>query len=389
MTPETASPRGLAGHWALLSAQLDDMLPLDAAARQQRLRAMRGHAPQLAAALDVALSAAVQADAQRFLEGSLAAAMPAPGLAGRCIAGHRLQARLGEGATASVWLATRAHRACAPGVALKLLHLWLREAPAAHRMRHEATVLAQLSHPGIAALLGAGETPQRQPFLLLEYVPGLPIDAHCDAHRLSVRARLQLALQVMQALAHVHDRGLVHCDVKPANILVTPQGQVKLLDFGIACPIGTPRLPSGAAQARPARLMTPGYAAPEQILGQPATPATDVYAVGLLLYALLCGGSPQALHTGWQHLLRSRLDQDARPMQQHLDRAGRQAQRTAHARGVPLALLRHQLGGELQALVARALRRCPTCRTPSMAALAAEVRHHLDLTATPSDPTTP
>src|SRR5690606_25848156 len=162
--------------------------------------------------------------------------------------------------------------------------------PLVHRFLEERRILARLDHPHIARLLDGGVTEAGVPYFVMEYVEGVPITRHCHRHRLPIPARLELFQAVCEAVAHAHRNLVVHRDLKPSNILVTADGQVKLLDFGIAKLLGDG---SEAAAGEPtgtgAYLLTPEYAAPEQVRGDPITTATDVYALGAVLYEVLSG----------------------------------------------------------------------------------------------------
>ena len=161
-------------------------------------------------------------------------------------------------------------------------------APWEQRFRIEGNLLGRLDHPHIARLLDAGVLDGVQPYLILEYVEGEPIDAYCARQKLDVAGRIRLFLQVLGAVAHAHSHLVVHRDLKPSNIFVTRDGTVKLLDFGIA-KLLDPQVQAGAQTQSGSHLLTPQYAAPEQLLGQSITTATDVYAMGLVLYLLLTG----------------------------------------------------------------------------------------------------
>jgi serine/threonine-protein kinase len=198
----------------------------------------------------------------------------------------------------SVWLAHRTDGRFEGRVAVKLMNLALVESLAVERFRREGSLLARLTHPGIARLLDAGVAPTRQPYLVIEYIDGLPIDQHAAEQALSVPDRLGLVLQVLDALTHAHANLVVHRDIKPTNILVTADGTVKLLDFGIGKLLGQE---SGEGDslltAAGGRAFTPAFAAPEQVLGGPITTATDVYSVGVMAYLLVTAQHPMSTPT--------------------------------------------------------------------------------------------
>ena len=193
----------------------------------------------------------------------------------------------------SVWLAERSDGRFDRRVAVKFLSVALMGKGGEERFKREGSILGRLAHPHIAELVDAGISATGQPYLVLEYVEGDHIDRYCDDHMVDVEGRVRLFLDVLVAVAHAHSNLIVHRDLKPSNVLVSKDGQVKLLDFGIA------KLLEGEGQAGEAtlltieggRAMTPEYAAPEQVRGEPVTTATDVYALGVLLYVSAPAGS--------------------------------------------------------------------------------------------------
>lgn len=213
---------------------------------------------------------------------------PAEGLVGRRIGAYRIVEHLATGGMGIVFKAVRADDQYEKTVAIKLIRHAVTDRDV-RRFRRERQTLADLDHPNIARLLDGGVASDGLPFLVMEFVTGEPIDAYCDARRLSIRERLRLFLAVCDAVNYSHAKLIVHRDLKPSNILVTPGGVVKLLDFGIAHVLdGDPVF--DAAGARSA--FTPEHASPEQLDGGPITTATDVYTLGLLLYRLLVGRGP-------------------------------------------------------------------------------------------------
>jgi non-specific serine/threonine protein kinase/serine/threonine-protein kinase len=205
-------------------------------------------------------------------------------LTGRLVGAYRLLRLLGAGGTGAVYLAERNDGAFAKHVAVKLLSSAFQQSR--DRFLRERQILASLEHPNIARLLDAGATPDHELYLVMEYVEGLPIDRHCDSRRASVDERVALLQQVCAGVAHAHRNLIVHCDIKPENILVTPEGVVKLLDFGIARLVDRDR---AVTLLRPA---TPAYSSPEQLRGDALTTASDVYSLGVLAYVLLSGRGP-------------------------------------------------------------------------------------------------
>jgi eukaryotic-like serine/threonine-protein kinase len=280
--------------WAQLRHLLDDALALDATERPQWVDALGAEHDALKPHLRRLLERSDQTgEANRFetmprVDDQATDAEPATPTVGPY---HCLRL-LGEGGMSSVWLAERTDVLLNRPVALKLPRAAWRHAGLAQRMAQEREILGLLDHPNIARIYDAGVAADGQPWLALEYVEGLPIDEHCRLHGLDLRARVALFKQVAEAVAHAHAKLVVHRDLKPSNILVTLGGTVRLLDFGIAKLVGEAQAGQPDLTVEAARVMTPRYAAPEQVLGQPISTATDIYALGVLLFELLTGERP-------------------------------------------------------------------------------------------------
>jgi serine/threonine-protein kinase len=275
---------------------------------------------------------------------------------------YRLLSELGSGGMGSVWLAERADGMMNRRVALKLPHVAGRLAGLEERMAREREILATLNHPNIATLYEAGVTTDGQPYLALEYVEGKPIDDYCKEHSLDLRARLKLFAQVANAVAHAHAKLVVHRDLKPSNILVTADGQVRLLDFGIA-----KLLEDGSARRTQlteltGRALTPDYASPEQILGQPISTASDVYSLGVILYQLLAGERPYKLRRDSRGALEDAIVQadPARPS------------------AVSQQSFRKSLRGDLDNIVLKALKKKPEERYAAVLSFVGDVYRFLD-----------
>ena len=211
---------------------------------------------------------------------------------GAIIGPYRLLRSIGAGGMGAVWLAERADGLLQRQVALKLPRSAWPRADLVERMARERDILAALTHANIARLYEAGITAGGRPYLALEYVEGRTIDAYCAGERLDVSARVRLFLQVVEAVAYAHARLVVHRDLKPSNILVTKEGQIRLLDFGIARLLDEVSVRDTPLTELSGRPHTPEYASPEQIAGGPLGVATDIYSLGVVLYELLCGTRP-------------------------------------------------------------------------------------------------
>lgn len=292
---------------------------------------------------------------------------------------YRLERRLGAGGMAEVWLADRVDGAFRRQVAIKLLfrHAGARARDTfARRFERERDILASLDHPNIARLHDAGVTPAGQPWLALEYVEGETLTTWCDLRRLTPRARVDLFRQVLRAVQHAHANLVIHRDLKPGNILVSADGQVRLLDFGIAKLVEPEGGPRGATELT--RLagppMTPEYASPEQLAGQPLTTGSDIYSLGVVLYELLCGERPYELKLASPaQLEQAILESDPRPPSRRAILAP-----AAAARGSTGAELRRVLAADLDAIVLRALAKRPGERYASAEAFAADLDRWLE-----------
>ena len=360
MAPELVDP----ADWPRVAALFDEALDLDEADRTAWSQALCQREPRLAEPVLRLLAArGLQGTDDWLARGPRLddqllgpTAVASPHAAGDDIGRFRLLRHVARGGMGEVWQAQAVDGPDDAPVALKLPLLHRAGSMVAARFEREARLLATLEHPNIARLLQAGCADDGTPFLALEWVDGQPLLAWCDTQRLSRAARLQLFEQVLAAVAYAHARLVLHRDLKPANILVDRQGQVKLLDFGIA------KLMSDDAQVdatelthAAGRVMTPSHAAPEQVRGQTLTPATDVYALGVLLFELLSGQRPY----------RTRFDSVAQ-LEQAID--GGDVRR--------LGELDRTLRGDLDAIVAKALQRDPLQRYATAEALADDLRRH-------------
>ena len=291
------------------------------------------------------------------------ASTPQPSLAeGICLGPWRIGKLIGRGGMGEVYAAARADQAFEQRAALKLLRY--EAVGELERFHAERRILAGLEHPNIARLLDGGMAPDGRPYTVMEYVEGRSLTDYCRQHRSALQERLALFAQVCDAVAFAHRHLVVHRDLKPANILVDAAGQVKLLDFGIAKLLDVAAAPNNAdATIAP---FTPDYAAPEQLSGQPVTTATDVYALGVLLFELLTGERPLRMHgQPTAHALRLLMDRDPQP-----------PSRIAHAKpDAPVSA--RVLVGDIDAIVAKCLRKEASHRYETVNGLKLDVERHL------------
>lgn len=288
---------------------------------------------------------------------------------------YAVGARIGEGGMGTVYAATRADDQFEKRVAIKLLRRSAESDLAISRFRYERQILANLNHPNIAGLVDGGVAPDGRPYFAMEYVDGAPITTWCDARRLGVRGRLVLFLQVCAAVQHAHQQLVIHRDLKPGNILVTDDGTVKLLDFGIAKLLreeeGLEQLPATRGGAR---VFTPEYAAPEQVRGLPVSTATDVYALGIVLFELLTGGRPFALQGRLMAEIEEIVCREPPPRPSMTVQPEMPARLGLRSTGQ----VRSHVVGDLDAIVLTALRKEPDRRYGSADQLARDIGAYLD-----------
>jgi serine/threonine-protein kinase len=366
--------------WQVLSPYLDEALTLSEEERTRWLAALRAQSPDLADQVQELLKAEQAVEQEAYLEKGPTLPPGSPFAAGQTVGAYRLISPIGQGGMGTVWLAERSDGRFERRTAVKFLSPALLGRGGEERFKREGAILGRLSDPNIAQLVDAGVTAGGQPYLVLEYVEGAPIDRYCDEHRLDVRARVSLFLNVLAAVAHAHANLIVHRDIKPTNVLVSKDGEVKLLDFGIA------KLLEGEGQEGAATLLTrevgsaltPEYAAPEQLTGGPVTTATDVYGLGVLLYVLLTGQHPAGPgpHTP-ADLLRAITDTEPRRPSDVVTLQSNQAAQSAANRGTPADRLCRQLRGDLDTIVVKALKKDPQERYWSVTALAEDLGRYL------------
>lgn len=302
--------------------------------------------------------------------------------AGRAVGPWKLVREIGRGGMGTVYLAERAEGDFEQRAALKLIRPGMDSEQILDRFRGERQILARLQHPDIARLLDGGLTDEGRPYFAMEYVEGLPIHRYCDEHRLDVDERLRLFLKVCGAVTYAHRSLVVHRDLKPDNILVTNDGDVRLLDFGIAKVLEEGE--SADATTRTAfRVMTPGHASPEQVRGEAVGTATDVYSLGVTLYEILTGLRPYEIaNRSAIEMERTVCETEPEPPSGRLAATAAADQeagmRIAAARSTDPDRLRRVLRGDLDVICMEALRKEPERRYGSVEALAADVQRHLD-----------
>ena len=369
---------------ALADALLDRLLDVPVEDRSGLLeawcggdQALRADVRQLLALVDApaawlepeALTTGLRCRAVEALEAS-------PGepdaVLGERIGRWRLLEELGRGGMGTVYLVERADGQFQQRAALKLVRRGRELVGSARRFETERQILASLDHATIARLLDGGQTSDGRPYFVMEHVAGRPIERHADEERLTIDERLDLFLRVAAGIDHAHQRLVVHRDIKPSNIIVTRDGEVKLLDFGIARLLSAGEALDDQRPDRPG-ILTPDYACPEDVRGGPATTASDVYQLGLLLYELLAGARAQRVGRPSSDALEQIVCQT--PAVPPSVRVAQEAEpRTAAARRSSNSALARQLTGDLDAIVLRALEKEPANRYPSVGELVADVR---------------
>jgi serine/threonine protein kinase len=368
--------------WQALSPRLDEALEMTSDERSMWLSSLHNENPTLAYQLEMLLREHRELSEEGFLEANSLELPGGPGLEGETLGFYTLVSQIGHGGMGTVWLAERNDGRFERQVAVKVLNIALMGKGGEERFKREGRILGRLTHPHIAELIDAGVSLTGQPFLVLEYVEGDHIDRYCDQNRLDVRARVRLFLDVLRAVAQAHANLIVHRDLKPSNILVRTDGQAKLLDFGIA------KLLEGEGQPRESsltldggRALTPEYAAPEQLKGEPVTAVTDVYASGVLLYVLLTGRHPAGAgpHTP-ASLIKAILETEP-PRPSDIVTATPTSEETAAAtaekRTTTPDKLARMLRGDLDTIVAKALKKNPEERYASIKVFADDLQRYL------------
>ncbi len=365
--------------WQRIDELFGELIELDEPARRQRLAALASDDPGLYADLKPLLDAHartsfLETPAQHEAEAALTRRFHSR-LIGQQIGAWTVEGLLDEGGMGSVYRVRREGGSFTQAGALKLIRSGLESELLVRRFEHERRLLARLEHPNIARLLDGGTTDDGLPWLVMELIDGVSIDQWCDEHQLPIAERLGLFEQVCGAVHFAHQNLIIHRDIKPGNILVSRDGQVKLLDFGIAKLLDEDG--SGERTLTGQRMLTPSSASPEQFLGRAVTTASDVYALGLVLYRLLCGTPAYEIDATTSPVDAQRLicrDMPTRP-----SLSLRDAERltvVANARGTRPERLKRQLSGDLDTIVLKALRKEPERRYGSVEEFAADLRRH-------------
>lgn len=382
MTPE---------QWERISQIFEKALSLHGAEREAYLKQACAEDAGFRAEVDSLLASHDQAGSQ-FLKTAGAdpdkisqAAQHTAAHAGRRIGPYLIEQKIGHGGMGEVFAATRADGQYEKKVALKLVRTGYDTSFILERFRNERQILAGLDHANIAGLLDGGTTEDTIPYLVMELVEGVPIDSYCDERKLSITGRLLLFRQICSAVQYAHQRLVIHRDIKPSNILVTKDGTPKLLDFGIAKILDA----SGSTEATILRPMTPEYASPEQVRGEPISTSTDVYSLGVVLYQLLTGRSPYRVDTRTPAKLAEAIthDEPEKPSTSvrrtetfGVDGDSRKVtpEVVSETREASPARLQKRLRGDLDFILMKALRKEPAQRYSSVEQFSEDIRRHLE-----------
>lgn len=347
-----------------LSRLFDQVVDLEGEVRESIIRERCAGDPELERELRDLLAADSTDESAEFVVGvvaSEAATLTAPDLHGHTLGSWRILEAIGEGGMGTVYLADRADGAYEAKAAIKLVRGGIPSPTLSERFRVERQILAGLSHPGVAKLLDGGSTEDGTPYLVMEFIDGQPITEWCDDRALGIEDRLTLFLKVSDSVAYAHRALVAHRDLKPSNILVAADGEPKLLDFGIA-KLMEDMGEGGEDVTQTYSLLTPAYASPEQVSGEGAGVAADIYSLGVILYELLSGRLPIETKGLTPVQLISKVTREVPAvMSSVVDRPEQ----------------KRRLTGDLDAIVSRALRKEPEQRYASVAALAEDIRLHL------------
>jgi len=343
MTPE---------RFQALRRSFEEFLELNTEQRERALHELAASDPPLAAELRRLLQEHGRSTA--LLDESPVSGIQTEQRQWKRLGPYTIEREIGSGGMGVVYEAVRVEGSFRKRVAIKVLRRNLSRQTSLARFDHERQILARLEHPHIATIFDVGETPEGDPYFVMEYVDGEPITRYAQARRLSVNQRLDLFLQACDAVQCAHRNLTVHRDLKPGNILVTPSGAVKLLDFGVAKLLESEQ--TGAAEPPTEVLLTPAYSSPEQIRREPASTSGDIFQLGILLYEMLSGRHPFESQRGLPHETMRAICEDDPPPPSTIP--------GPHAR---------QLCGELDTIILTALRKQPAWRYPSAEQLAEDI----------------
>lgn len=372
MNDPTTADQEQALRWARVRAALADGLGVAGSMRDEFLQRLRALEPEIAdevaelLALDDEPECLIDQMPNRFVE-ELVASRAERHFEGRRFGAWRVDRLLGRGGMGDVYLGERADGAFRMQVAVKVLKKALPADADISRFERERHILASLEHVNLAKIIDGGLTDEGVPYFVMELVNGVPLDDYCEQTAATLSQRIALLRTVCQVVHYVNQRGVVHRDLKPRNILVTPDGVVKLLDFGIATRLGDESPAGGDPTATTLRSMTLLYSSPEQVRGDPVGPTSDVYALGVVMFRLLVGGLPYGLDPAEAssfELARAICDVEPHRLSD------------AVAPGPAGRSLAAQLRGDLDAIVAKALRKDPSARYASAEALADDLFRH-------------
>ena len=352
-----------AARWGEVKAILASLLETDPGQRANEMERLCGSDSELRASVESLLAREEKAGALLDSVAGPVAQMRAEAAVPESIGPYKVVRQIGRGGMGVVYLGERADGQYRKQVAIKLITAAHPDKQTSRRFERERQILAQLEHPGIARLLDGGEAAGGQLYFIMEYVEGLPLLEYCSRDQLGVKGRLALFLQIADAVAYAHRRLIVHRDLKPGNVLVTAEGQAKLLDFGLGQMLDA-QPGDEITQAGPAPL-TPAYASPEQIRGEPYTVSGDVYSLGVILFELLAGRRPYPATTSYLDLARAICDREVPPLASAIDATIPNA-----------ALLRRELRGDLETIVAKALDKDPRRRYVTVDEFAADLRRY-------------
>jgi serine/threonine protein kinase/tetratricopeptide (TPR) repeat protein len=377
--------------WDQVKELFTSALERDPEERSNFLRQACGADDSLRAEIESLLSSFD--DAPTFLEDCPAADLlsaQSSAIAGRRIGAYRIIRECGHGGMGIVYLAERADDQYRKRVAIKMLMPGINKDEVLRRFRNERQALAALDHPSIVRLLDGGSTEEGLPYLIMDYVEGVRIDEYCDTHRLSIAERLQLFRTVCLAVQYAHETLVIHRDLKPGNILITKEGVARLLDFGIAKVLNPQWSPDAPLTRTDWRPMTPEYASPEQVRGEPITNATDIYSLGVLLYELLTGHRPYRVRFDSPlEIERSVCEEvpekpsaavsriDERASHDGSTRTVITPQLIGEARAIRPEELPRRLRGDLDTIVMKAIRKEPEHRYASAEAFSKDIERHL------------